>query len=463
MVSKPNSRDIGRLRRQDIIILSTGGLALLFALTATGVLGILEGVSASLLLAGGAFAYHIGILANARVAEPKTKIVVKQSNADAIRRVQQSLVDALNQPALIVDAGAQLVAYNQVAGQIFSLPDVRIGLSAGSLRNPELLAHIDRVLNAGGAAACELVPSRDPSQTWLVTITALGDDAAGERSALIVLTDQAPVRRAEKARADFLANASHELRTPLTSISGFLETMQGPARDDPDAWPKFIQIMADQTTHMKDLITDLLSLSRIELGEHQAPTTKVDFLTIVREAAESLVHIARMKSQEIKFDFPEAPVPLIASEGELKQVVHNLVGNAIKYSPANTVITVSMGRSRDLDAAEAYASRGWPEAARSTLLAAPETIGGASRAAAWFRVRDEGAGIDAAFLPRLGERFFRVDESRGGPDEGTGLGLAIVKHIMAHHRGGFAVESQIEEGTAFSVWLPAIDEPPASN
>ncbi|MEO0884120.1 MAG: ATP-binding protein [Pseudomonadota bacterium] len=457
MATKPDLRDIGRLRRQDIVIISFGGLVLLFVLMATGALGVLEGLSSAMLLAGGAVAYHIGVLANARAAKPKQEQVAQRSSLDAIRRVQQGLVDALDQPALIVDAGAQLTAYNSVAAGIFSLPAVRGGLSVGSLRNPELLAHVDRVLNSGGAAACELVPSREPSQTWLVTVTALGDDAPGERSALIVLTDQAPVRRAERARADFLANASHELRTPLTSISGFIETIQGPASDDPEAWPRFVEIMADQTNHMKDLITDLLSLSRIELGEHQAPTTKVDFLTIAKEASESLVHVALQKAQRINFETSETSLPVIASESELKQVVHNLVGNAIKYSPEDTTIDVSIGRSRDLDAAESFASRGWPGAARATLQTAPETIGGASKAAVWLRVRDRGPGIDSAYLPRLGERFFRVDESRGGPEEGTGLGLAIVKHIMAHHRGGFAVESLPKQGAVFSVWLPAID------
>jgi len=457
MAPKPDLGDIGRLRRQDIAVLASGGLIILLVLTATGALGIVEGITAAMLLSGGALAYHLGVLANVRAAVPKAQAVANHSSVNEIRRVQQSLVDALDQPALVVDASAQLAAYNPVASKIFSLPAVRSGLSVGSLRNPELLAHIDRVLNAGGAAACELVPSRDPSQTWLVTVTALGDDVQGERSALIVLTDQAPVRRAEKARADFLANASHELRTPLTSVSGFIETMQGTASDDLEAWPRFVQIMADQTNHMKDLITDLLSLSRIELGEHQAPTTKVDFLTIAREASESLVHVAKKKSQEIRFETGETAVPMIASESELKQVVHNLVGNAIKYSPKGTIITVSLGKSRDLDAAESFASRSWPDAARATLQAAPETIGGVSKAAAWLRVKDQGDGIDSAYLPRLGERFYRVDESRGGPDEGTGLGLAIVKHIMAHHRGGFAVESRLGDGTAFSVWLPALD------
>ncbi|MEO1405327.1 MAG: ATP-binding protein [Pseudomonadota bacterium] len=458
MAAKPDLRDIGRLRRQDIIILASGGLILVFALTATGALGLLEGLSSAMLVGGGAVAYHIGVLANARAAKPAQELVSKRSSANAVKRVQQDLVDALDQPALVVDAGAQLVAYNSMAAGIFSLPAVRAGLSVGSLRNPELLAHVDRVLGAGGSAACELVPSREPSQTWLVTVSALGDDTRGERSALIVLTDQAPVRRAERARADFLANASHELRTPLTSISGFIETMQGPAIDDPDAWPRFLKIIADQTKHMKDLITDLLSLSRIELGEHQAPTTKVDFLQIAKEASESLEHIAKKKSQQISFETSETSLVVIASESELKQVVHNLAGNAIKYAPEGTTITVSIGRSRDLDAAEAFASRGWSGASRATLLAAPETIGGVSKAAAWLRVRNQGPGIDSAYLPRLGERFYRVNESRGGPDEGTGLGLAIVKHIMAHHRGGFAVESTTEDGTAFSVWLPALDE-----
>ena len=452
------NKDIARLRQQDITFLAVGGLVLVLALTLSGALGILEGVSAAMLLAGGAAAYHLGVRANARRSHPVEQVAADRAEIGAVRQSRQALIDALEQPTLIVDAAGQLVAYNGDAAQIFNLPSMRRGLSAGSLRHPELLAGVDRVLANGGAMACELAPAREPDRTWLATISALGDNAVGERAALIVMTDQAPVKRAERARADFLANASHELRTPLTSISGFLETMRGPAKDDPDAWPRFVQIMADQTDHMKDLITDLLSLSRIELGEHQAPTTRVDFLAVAQETIEALKQVASTKNQTLLFETDVSLLPVIAAEGELRQVVHNLVGNAMKYAAAGTEISISIGLTRDLETAEALASRSWPEAARATLLGAAATIGDAAGGAAWLRVKDQGPGIDAVFLPRLGERFFRVDESRGGPEEGTGLGLAIVKHIMAHHRGGFAVESLPGEGAAFSVWLPALAE-----
>lgn len=449
--------DLERRRRQDIVILSAGAVILVTVLSLTGALGWLEGISAAILLAGGGLAYHAGVLATTRVTQPVGKTSSSKSGKKATRRARQSLIDALNQPALIIDGAGQLVAYNEDAAHIFSLPAVRPGLSASSLRHPELLAHVDRVLTDGGQATCEIARSREPDQTWLVTITALDEHKVGARAALVVMTDQAPVRRAERARADFLANASHELRTPLTSVSGFLETMQGPARDDPASWPRFIQIMADQTSHMKHLITDLLSLSRIELSEHQAPTTRIELVGTARDMLEALNQLAGSKNQTILFDAREDEIAVIAAEGEMRQVIQNLVGNALKFAPDGSEIEVTMGRSRDLDAAEAFASRNWTGAGRATLLSPSATLDKGNGGVAWLRVRDHGPGIARDYLPRLGERFYRVDSSRGGPVEGTGLGLAIVKHIMAHHRGGMAVESVEGEGTAFSVWLPAIN------
>ncbi|MEL6324892.1 MAG: ATP-binding protein [Pseudomonadota bacterium] len=458
MATRRKLTDYERRRRQDIFVLTTGALILVAALTMSGALSWAVGFTAFLLVAGGGYAYHLGVSATSRVATPAGKSGTSKSGKKATRKARQALIDALGQPALVIDASGQLAAYNAQASAIFGLPPVRPGLSASSLRHPDLLAEVDRVLGAGGQGACEVAPAREPSQSWLAQITALDSNKVGTRAALIVMVDQAPIRRAEKARADFLANASHELRTPLTSISGFLETMQGPARDDTEAWPRFIEIMSDQTRHMKAMITDLLSLSRIELSEHQAPTEKVDLVVVAGETVEALRQVGHQKSQAIELDAPDETLPVIAVESELRQVVLNLVGNALKYSEDGAKITVSVGRSRDLEAAEAMASRGWSGARRATLLSPPPLMGPTLNQAAWLRVRDQGPGIASEFLPRLGERFFRVDQSRGGPVEGTGLGLAIVKHIMAHHRGGFAVESCEGDGTAFSIWLPA---PPA--
>ncbi|MEL7454802.1 MAG: histidine kinase dimerization/phospho-acceptor domain-containing protein, partial [Pseudomonadota bacterium] len=286
--------EINRRRRRDIAILASGSILLLLVLWVTGALGWIECLTAVLLIAGGAFAYHVGIVASARVHRPAIRTRSPRSSRANQHQAQQMIIAALQQPAMVIDAAGGLVVYNLSAAEIFNLPAGRMGFSAASLRHPELLTSVERVLSEGGSVTCELSAVRQPGQVWLAKVTELvsGDTV---RAVLVVMTDQGPVRRAEKARADFLANASHELRTPLTSISGFLETMQGAAREDREAWPRFVDIMADQTAHMRDLISDLLSLSRIELSEHKAPTTEVDFANIVNEVIEAMMPVAEAR------------------------------------------------------------------------------------------------------------------------------------------------------------------------
>ena len=268
---------------------------------------------------------------------------------------------------------------------------------------------------------------------------------------LVVLKDRSAVKRAERARADFLANASHELRTPLTSLAGFIETMQGAGKDDKESWGKFLGIMSEQTERMQRLIDDLLSLSSIELSEHKSPKDKVDLAAITLVMVESMRPVAADQGISISLTGPAKGLLVTAVRDELMQVVQNLVDNARKYSPENGRISVSCGVAGSADEALAIAGRIWPEAERMALLTPASSETGEW---AWFRVEDEGPGIARKHLPRLGERFYRADASRGGEIEGTGLGLAIVKHIMTHHKGGLAVESIKGKGAAFAVWLP---------
>lgn len=363
----------------------------------------------------------------------------------------RAVLKALNQPALIVQETTVRV-YNQSARRLFNLPDKQTDVSIASLRHPTLLDAIEHVLEQGGQAQCEVQPARNLGEYWLVEVTALGDET-DKRSVLVVMTDQKPIRLAQKARADFLANASHELRTPLTSISGFIETMKGPAKDDYSVWPRFIDIMDDQTRHMRELISDLLSLSRIELSQHLLPETHLDLCQAAEDALEALQPIGAAQNLTFACERPDRSLMILGDEGEVKQVIRNLVGNAIKYAPDGSVIQITLGQSPSLLEAQSKAAREWSGASRMTLLN-PQNVPGS---AVWLRVRDYGVGISSEHLPRLGERFYRVDDSRGGPIEGTGLGLAIVKHIMARHRGGLAVESLHGEGSVFSVWFVAAE------
>jgi len=293
-----------------------------------------------------------------------------------------------------------------------------------------------------------------PDETWRAHVSRI---PAG-KNVLVLLEDLTPVKRAARARADFLANASHELRTPLTAISGFIETMRGPAKDDTDSWPRFLEIMAGESDRMSRLIADLLSLSRIESSEHVLPRGREDLAEIVSASLAVLQPIAKEKGITLRVAAATAPLPEItAHRDELIQVVENLVSNAVKYSSSGSEITLSYGASPLLAEARAAATQAWTLSQRMTLLQALARSN-VAEPAVWLRVEDQGPGIEREHLPRLGERFYRADQSRGGKITGTGLGLAIVKHIMAHHRGGLAVETLMGQGTAFGVWLPAARE-----
>jgi len=222
-----------------------------------------------------------------------------------------------------------------------------------------------------------------------------------------------------------VANASHELRTPLAALSGFIETLQGPARDDPAAHERFLGIMHTQATRMARLIDDLLSLSRIELNAHLRPDTQLDLVSIVRQVADSLQMLAHDRGVTIAVEAPAEPVHVLGDRDELIRLFENLIENALKYGAAGGRVDISVGRG-DL-----------PELREARVA-----------------VRDYGPGIAAEHLPRLTERFYRVDVAESRAQGGTGLGLALVKHILNRHGGRLAIDSRVGEGATFTVRLP---------
>jgi len=273
---------------------------------------------------------------------------------------------------------------------------------------------------------------RVPIDRWFVAhVRSLG--AASSGMLLLVFHDLTPVHRAEIMRADFIANASHELRTPLAALSGFIDTLLGPARDDADARARFLAIMKTQATRMARLIDDLLSLSRVELTEHMHPETPVDLFPIVRQVVDGLQTLAQDRNVEIKIAQPSDGVMVAGDRDELTRVFENLVENALKYG-AN-------GKRVDIGFSDAVS----PDGAVETLVT----------------VHDYGPGIAAEHIPRLTERFYRVDVSQSRAEGGTGLGLALVKHILNRHRGKLVIESEAGQGATFTVRLPLIHRPDA--
>jgi two-component system phosphate regulon sensor histidine kinase PhoR len=338
--------------------------------------------------------------------------------------VLSALIDTLPEAIFVIDSGAHVAAANPAAHAI--LPALRLGEPlARALRAPDVLDALDRVL-AGGRAEKALWIERLPVECWFEALIAPLRVPGYPPAAVIALRDLTEARRVERMRVDFIANASHELRTPLASLLGFVETLQGPARDDAKARERFLGIMREQAQRMARLVDDLLSLSRIEQHLHLRPDTPVDFTMLVAHICDTLAPIAEETGLVLDIDLaPNVIVP--GDRDELARVIENLVENAIKY-----------GRP----------DNGGEGSIKVSLVTCNED--------AIFAVRDRGPGIAQEHLPRLTERFYRVDAGKSRAKGGTGLGLAIVKHIVLRHRGKLVIDSTPGLGALFRVTLPRL-------
>jgi len=251
----------------------------------------------------------------------------------------------------------------------------------------------------------------------------------------VLLHDVTSTKRAEEARADFVANASHELRTPLAAVSGFIDTLKGHAKDDERAREKFLDIMAVEAGRMRRLIDDLLSLTRIELNEHVPPSGSVDIADVARDAAATLQGLAQLDDVTITVCDTRGLPPVVGERDELIQLLQNLMHNAIKYGRVGGHVWVNF---------ELATSSTYLPGRRSPPAMVAITI------------KDDGEGIPREAIPRLTERFYRVDVKRSRERGGTGLGLAIVKHIVNRHQGRLQIESKLGEGSTFTILLPAV-------
>jgi two-component system phosphate regulon sensor histidine kinase PhoR len=260
---------------------------------------------------------------------------------------------------------------------------------------------------------------------------------------LLLLHDISTVKRSEQQRADFVANASHELRTPLATLTGFIETLRGPARNDPAAHERFLAIMHDQASRMGRLVDDLLSLSRIELDEHTRPTQQVDVVRCAGAAVAAFELKAAARRVRLRVIADDGLPKILGDADQLAQVMQNLISNAIKYTLEQTEITVTIALTEAVPAGGALVP---PVAGRRAVRPPPQLIS--------IAVTDHGEGIARTHLPRLTERFYRVDPARSRALGGTGLGLAIVKHILNRHRGRLTIDSEVGRGSTFTVWLP---------
>jgi two-component system, OmpR family, phosphate regulon sensor histidine kinase PhoR len=363
----------------------------------------------------------------------RVRLRAREGELDA----ERSVLAALPEPLLLLDPDRRVVRANAAAEAL--LGERLLGLDlAGALRHPAVLAAVDAVLRGEGDRVVEFELASPVERHLSALIAPLAPHTAEGAAAVLLLNDRTALKRSEQQRADFVANASHELRTPLASLVGFIETLRGPARDDKAAGARFLAIMAEQASRMQRLVDDLLSLSRIEMNEHRAPTGSVDLAALVKSVADTLEQRAAARAMRIELSLPPDLPPVQGDADELVQVVQNLIDNAIKYGAPATAVSVRAQRtSRVLP--------GFRAGSRATVMLA---------------VHDRGAGIPREHLARLTERFYRVDPARSRELGGTGLGLAIVKHIVSHHRGVLEIESEAGKGSVFSIHLPA--EPAAA-
>lgn len=319
----------------------------------------------------------------------------------------QNLLSLIDTPILLLEAERvefANAAAKALLGQHIENQDIRL-----ALRDPEAV----QLIRSGTSGRARLNGLSVTGSVWEMDFHVLDGNQR-----MITLNDRSVQTSVARAHADFVANASHELRTPLTAILGYVETLKDPkAGEDAKTRGRFLDIIGKEALRMQALVSDLMSLSRIEAVRHQVPTDKIDLVAIVREVIGE-----RTREEEVRFDSNRENLQISGDAGQLAQAVRNLVDNAVKYGKSGKGVNVS------LEATE----RGWVN----------------------LSIRDFGEGISPEHLPRLTERFYRTDTARSRAEGGTGLGLAIVKHIVERHRGRFDISSRRGDGTTSTIMLP---------
>ena len=357
---------------------------------------------------------------------------VKKKQMETIITEREILVDTLPDILIMVNDERKVVRTNRAARAIFGQNLAGKALN-DVIPNPYLLDAVGSVLQDLKGREIEFRIEDPLVRDFLAIIERFPVPTAGGISTVITMNDITELKSVEQMRADFVANASHELRTPLASIKGFVETLMGPAKDDEQAREEFLKIMLEQADRMQQLIGDLLSLSKIEMNVHSVPTEPADLTAVVRKQVDGFKRMAGDKNIRIVTNIHDNLPQVKGEVNELAQVVHNLVSNAIKYGFADSDVTVNVKVTTEL-----------PQDLNMRNLSRVVQLS----------VRDRGEGIAKQHLPRLMERFYRVDSARTRQIGGTGLGLAIVKGIIQRHRGAITIDSVVGEGTTFHVYLP---------
>ena len=341
----------------------------------------------------------------------------------------ESVFDGVAVPVIGLGADMVIVSANAEARKAFPAIEKSTQVERAISDKPKFFKLLEEAMETKGEITTSLSLSEGFGKEYLVTLRSVDPNETSNKTALVLtFEDRSSLQDVKAMRSEFVANVSHEIRSPLTAISGFVETMQGPARDDPDMRDMFLGMMGKEVVRMTNLVSDLLSLSKVEVKQRRAPKKIVDPNLIIREAQESANTYAVKRGNtlvvHIEGKLPEIP----GNHGDLVRMLINLMENAVNYSREGSEVS--------LDA---------------RLLDSASPLG---KPAICIAIRDQGEGIAAEDIPRLTERFYRVDKSRSRNVGGTGLGLAIVKHILLRHRGQIEISSVPGEGSEFRVYLP---------
>lgn len=336
-------------------------------------------------------------------------------------------LDELQEPLLVLDKERQILFMNKMAIALFGEGFVGRNL-VRLLRHGDVIKALSDVVENQKTASVKVELEHPIQGVFNFKISGLTSDSKSDPLILVSIKDLTDLVTAEQMRTDFVANVSHELRSPLTALSGFIETIKGPAKNDAPARERFLTLMEHEASRMVRLISDLLSLSKVEARLHRRPTKPVDIAELVKRAVTTLSSRAADEKKRIILDIDSNLEPVSAYEDDMMQVMINLIENAIKYSS--------------------------PESEIKVTVQTREHVAGLTGRVLSVAVEDQGEGIAREHLPRLTERFYRVDTHRSRDKGGTGLGLAIVKHIIGQHRGRLHISSVEGKGSVFTVHLP---------
>ena len=346
--------------------------------------------------------------------------------------LKNNILDSLQDAVILVDTNREVIGYNLAANSI--MPENSRGKDLSySFDDAELLIAIDRALKNGPPATHEITFPFPLGRTYEIAITSLANEVEEKSGMMLAMHDITSIRNSERIRADFVANVSHELRSPLTSLMGFIETLQGPAKDHPTRQQDFLDIMAEESKRMALLVDDLLSLSLVEAHEHEIPDGNVTSAEFVNPVVERLRIRAQKNKMTISVVSEENEFLIRGDFSQLSQVVENLIDNAIKYGDEGSQVDVLI-----------------------KLVTGALDVDYSALA---ISIKNQGSVIADEDIPRLTERFYRVDKARSQAIGGTGLGLAIVKHIINRHRGKLSISSVLNKGTVFTAYIPLQNNP----